>query len=336
MLYHIETEEMHAGGRSGTVYTLTRTDTGSLAEIWPAHGFNCLRWQARRHDLLYSAPDWTTNPVPTRSGLPILFPFPNRIRDGIFSQAGREYSLPKNDSTAKNAIHGFAPRNPWKVFGYGADSESAWLHGDFQLSTDAPDAKDLWPGDGLLSVVYRLVPDRLRMELRVRNTGDAPFPFGLGFHPYFRLPGNDPDVSQWILHAPACSVWPLEESLPVGEHQRVPDELNWNRPRRIGSRVLDTVYTDLGVIREEPGGLLLRATLSHPERSGALEVWTTADFRESVLFTPVHRRAVCIEPYTCTTDAVNLAARGIDAGWRTLDPGREWAGVVEFRWNPAG
>src|SRR5687768_8780872 len=109
MLYHIETEEMHAGGRSGTVYTLTRTDTGSLAEIWPAHGFNCLRWQARRHDLLYSAPDWTTNPVPTRSGLPILFPFPNRIRDGVFSQAGREYTLPKNDSTAKNAIHGFSP-----------------------------------------------------------------------------------------------------------------------------------------------------------------------------------------------------------------------------------
>jgi aldose 1-epimerase len=335
MLYYIETAEMTAGPRSGTVYTLNNAGRGSLAEIWPAHGFNCLRWKVNGHDLLYAAPDWAANPVPTRSGVPILFPFPNRVRDGRFVHAGRDYVLPLNDSAGKNAIHGFSPRNPWRVFGYAADGDSAWLHGDFQLSADAPDAQHLWPGDGQLSVFYRLSPERLRLELRVLNTGDAAFPFGLGFHPYFRLPGDDPDVSNWVLHAPARSVWPLVESLPTGERQRVPDDLNWNRPRRIGTANLDTVYTDLGAIREEPGGLLLRATVSHPDRSGALEVWTTGDFRESVLFIPVHRRAICIEPYTCTTDAANLEANGADAGWRVLEPGRGWTGVVEFRWNPA-
>ena len=35
------------------------------------------------------------------------------------------------------------------------------------------------------------------------------------------------------------------------------------------------------------------------------------------------------------TTAMNLAAQGVDAGWRTLRSGREWTGTVEFRWNPA-
>jgi aldose 1-epimerase len=334
MLYHIETEERTAGGRSGTVYTLSRPDIGSLIEVWPAHGFNCIRWRAGGHELLYSAADWSENPVPTRSGVPILFPFPNRIRDGVFSHAGTAYQLPRNDSTQANAIHGFAPRHPWQVFGYGADAASAWVHGDFQLSVDAPDARNGWPGDALLSVIYRLMHDRLRIELRVRNMGDRPCPFGLGLHPYFRLPGGG-DVSDYVLHAPARSVWPLADSLPTGERHPVPDELNWNRPRRIGGTQLDTVYGDLGAIREDDGGLLLRATLGNTDRSGRLELWTTADFRESVLFTPPHRKAVCLEPYTCVTDAVNLQARGVDAGWREMAVGGQWAGVVEVRWNPA-
>jgi aldose 1-epimerase len=334
MLYHIETEERTAGGRSGTVYTLARRDVGSLAEIWPAHGFNCLRWQAAGQELLYSAPDWAENPLPTRSGVPILFPFPNRIRAGTFTHHGRRYELPKNDSAHANAIHGFAPRNPWRVFGYGVDGSSAWIHGDFRISADAPEADNFWPGDGLLSVVYRLSPDRLRIDVRVQNAGDIPFPFGVGLHPYFRL-SDEPDVSRYVLHAPARSVWCLADSLTTGEREPPPDHLNWNRPRTIGGTQLDTVYGSLGVIGEEPGGLLHRAALGHAERPGRLEMWTTMDFRESVLFTPAHRKAVCMEPYTCVTDAANLQARGLDAGWRELPVGGSWTGVVEFRWNPA-
>jgi aldose 1-epimerase len=130
-------------------------------------------------------------------------------------------------------------------------------------------------------------------------------------------------------------VWRLVESAPTGEKSPLPDELNWNRPHAVGGAQLDHLYADLGAIGEEEGGLLLRAELSHRDRPGRLEIWTTAEFRELVLFTPPHRKAVCLEPYTCATDAVNLQARGVDAGWRELPPGGHWAGAVEFRWNPA-
>ena len=53
---------------------------------------------------------------------------------------------------------------------------------------------------------------------------------------------------------------------------------------------------------------------------GRLRVCADKSFRELVLFTPQHRHAVAIEPYTCSADAANFWARGIDSGWLVLDP----------------
>jgi len=338
MFYHIETEERTAGGRSGTVYTIKHTGGQAEAEIWPAHGFNCLRWKVKTdtgyHDLLYAAPDWDTNPVPSRSGIPVLYPFPNRIRDGRYNFGWKSYQLPLNDSTKKNSIHGYAPRYPWRVFGYSVEDRSAWVHGDFQMSVDAPETAGYWPADSIFSMVYRLSETALRLEMSVRNVSESPLPFGIGFHPYLRFPCADQTVDRFKLLAPARSLWHCVDNLPTEERVPVSDDLNWNSPRRIGSMPLDTLYTDLGSIQERADGLLLRAELGHTEYRGALQVWTSGDFRESVLFTPAHRQAVCIEPYTCATDAINLAERNVDAGLKVLQPDEKWTGVVEFRWNP--
>ena len=32
------------------------------------------------------------------------------------------------------------------------------------------------------------------------------------------------------------------------------------------------------------------------------------------LINPPHREAICLEPYTCTTDAINLQQQGVNAG----------------------
>jgi aldose 1-epimerase len=57
-------------------------------------------------------------------------------------------------------------------------------------------------------------------------------------------------------------------------------------------------------------------------------------FRELVLFTPPHRQAIAIEPYSCSADASNLASRGVDTGWAVLPDGGTWAATVEYRWEP--
>ena len=45
-------------------------------------------------------------------------------------------------------------------------------------------------------------------------------------------------------------------------------------------------------------------------------------------FTPPHGQAICLEPYTCPTDALNLQAQGMDAGVLELAPGARWSASV--------
>ena len=61
-----------------------------------------------------------------------------------------------------------------------------------------------------------------------------------------------------------------------------------------------------------------------------MRLFCSPSFREMVVFNPAHRQAFCIEPYTCTTDAANLQAKGLDAGWLVLQPGESWSAVVEM------
>ena len=94
---------------------------------------------------------------------------------------------------------------------------------------------------------------------------------------------------------------------------------------------LDDVLTDLRPIAvDQQDGLGLAGVVAHPSGERMLTLWAGPDFRELVLFTPPHREAICLEPYTCTTDAINLSASGIDAGLRVLQPGETWRGVIEI------
>jgi len=322
--FRVDIEQQTAGGVRVPVYVMHDSDGSARAEVWPANGFNCLRWQHRHAggwgDALYTSPRWSEDPVPTRSGFPILFPFPNRIRDGRFTANGREYRLPLNDSTKQNAIHGFAPRMPWEVIASDATADSASVVGRFALSAANLAPRWEWPGEGTLTVKYTLERGLLGVRVIVENTGTTGLPFGLGFHPYFRLPwiGTDP-IDGCTLDAPTSTIWELADSLPTGRTLPAPAELRFDGTEPIGTRAADAVYTNLGGV--EP--LFRLGKLSGG--GGSLTISVSPEFRELVLFTPPHRQAVAIEPYTCATDAANL---GVGAGWVVLPPGEFGFGEV--------
>jgi aldose 1-epimerase len=327
MAFTITEREAAAGDKRGTVYELGNDRV--RIEVWPFLGFNCLRWQYRDgenwRDILYTAPDWETNPIPTRSGHPILFPFPNRLRNGRFAFGGREYQLPLNDSSGPNAIHGFTPRNAWRVLVTGRTHDCAWVEGEFYRERDLPSALAFWPGDAAIRIAYRLFADRLRVEATVQADDSGPMPFGLGYHPYFTLGGS---LAEWKLRCPTNCFWEAEANLPTGRKLPLPRELDFRSERPIGDVALDTLFGDLAL---EPAtdGLCEVAALSGGGRK--LSIHVDRAFRELLLFTPKHRQAIAIEPYTCITDAANLAAKGIDAGWRVLAAGETFAATVEYR-----
>jgi aldose 1-epimerase len=332
MSFHVLQEQRDTGGQGdGTIVVLEGAGGAARAEIAPGSGFNCFRWQVttggRTLDLLYADSNFLTGGKPTRSGIPILFPFPNRIRDGVFRWDGKRYQLPENGPGGKNAIHGFVCFRPWRVIASGADERSAWVTGEFRASVDAPETLSLWPTDYAIRITYGLIRHRLHLQAEIRNDGLVPLPFGLGFHPYFRIPafgGEKPEDCE--IEVPAGSFWELKDSLPTGARLPVAGTpLDLNRPRPFVDLKLDDLLTDIP--DSHHGTLKVPRGIVHHGEGVQLVVRASHHFRETVVFTPPHRQAFCIEPYTCTTDAINLQQQGIDAGWRVLDPGQRSVGV---------
>lgn len=297
--------------------------SGSSARIAPKLGFNCFAFEAcfgnQRIDVIEASPEFEKgNERPSGHGIPVLFPFPNRILAGRFSWDGKSYQLPEErvayDRTG-NAIHGFCLDRPWRV----VDSGESFVTGQFQLSQDAPDRLEFWPTDFRITIRYAVRDATLEARVRIENPTDESLPWGFGTHPYFKLSlAENSEPQHCLIEIPASEEWELDACLPTGTRRAVDGEKDFREGAYYGITHLDDVLTGLEC---EPDATFFE-TLIMDEQAG-LQVTQrfTRDFREAVVFTPPDRDAVCIEPYTCVTDAINLQQRGVDAGWRTLEPG---------------
>ncbi len=154
----------------------------------PALGLNCYSFRVTLGgepvEALWADPEFAGGEKrPTRSGIPILFPFAGRIGGAKYRHAGHDYQLTPSDELG-NAIHGFVVHRPWRVVEQTADS----LTGEFQASVDDPAIIEHWPADFCLRVTYRVSPGTLHARLVIRNPDSRELPCGLGLHGYFRLP----------------------------------------------------------------------------------------------------------------------------------------------------
>ena len=314
------------------VYVLRDEATGASASVLPSHGFNLfdLRLPAAGEVRPMIVADETFARDPRRSGgngTPILFPFPNRIREGAFSFGGKTHHAPINHKP--NAIHGFALDASWTVVDHGATDDEAFVEGQFQLSADAPAAVDRWPTDAALRVRFALSGRCLTMTTTVSNPSALDLPYGFGVHPYFRLPfapGGDLNRTRIVL--PASKYWVLEDFLPTGEVRPVDERLDFREGKPIAGLKLDDVLTDLR--HDEEGEGVCR--LIDLEKKAEFQLVFDDAFRELVVYTPPGKPdVISIEPYTQTTDAINLQPKGIDAGLRVLGHGEEHVMTLKMR-----
>lgn len=330
--------------------------TGNQVQVWPALGFNLFSWKVNTAagpvELMHSDPGLFEDGKSTRSGNPILFPFPNRIAQGHYSFEGNPYQLELTGDGGKNAIHGFACRHPWRLLEASAENNESWITAEFRLFRDAPGSRTQWPKDGRMQMTYRLIANPgesvLQIEVKVDHEGPGNFPFGLGFHPYFSaLPGWKTQVE-----VPAASFWELDQCLPTGRKLPVDAARSLNKPTPFDPLKMDDVLCDLPAnvpqrtatakgpasakkSPEQPlPELLLRGRMIYPGK-GELGLWCESHYREVVVYTPPSRDCFCIEPYTCPTNAINNADGGIGAGWIVLQPGESWTSFNEWVFKKA-
>ena len=302
-----------------TPHTITSSDGRTRAVIVPSLGFTCIEFVTRvaghAVSVLDSEAEFLTGHCrPGRSGIPILFPFPNRIRHGRFEYRGKTYEVPP-PAWFPQTIHGFCLDHPWQVI----DSTPHSLTGEFLLSRDAPERRAQWPADARLVVTYSVEAARLRADITVENPDSVPLPWGFGTHPYFKLPLGEGHLPEsCVIRAEAAERWELDQCFPTGQRVPVPAAKDLRTGWRYGTCPLDDVYTAL----TPPHGSM-EQVIDDPVSQLRVTQRSSVEFRELVLFTPKDRAVICLEPYTCTTDAANLQSRGLDAGWRELAPGEK-------------
>lgn len=326
--YRVQKEDF----KGHAVYVLTDAATGQEARILPSVGDNCISYKIRKGDgqieLLWTPPDpETLQGRPSGYGIPLLFPWPNRIDHGKFTFDGKTYQL-NTPKPGDHASHGFVLVRPWQVAGSGAsDGDGAWVKSTFQ-SADFPEIGKQFPFPFAATVVYRLKDGMLQCEFEGTNAGTGEMPVGLGMHPYFALPlTKDGNRDVCTVEMPASKYWPLRsDPIPTGEILPVDGTIyDVRTPTPLKGRFYDNVWT--GVKLTDGWS---RCTYVDPTAGVQVSMEADDAFRELVLYAPESRPVVCFEPYTCTTNAFNIENQGIDAGMIRLKPGEKLRGVMRI------
>ena len=300
---------------------------GSEATFVPGLGFACVSFRVGTltgaWSVLAEPPDDAAlRQQATRYGIPILFPWPNRIRDGLFSFGGQQYQLARPPGQA-HASHGYARLWPWTLEAAEAHDDRAFCRASVTIHGDASGG---WPFPAQLLVEYSLTGSTLTLRAEATNVGDKPMPVGFGIHPWFPVPlGQDGDRDRCELRLPANAFWVLDELITTGERRPVDEAFDARQWRALADTYLDDVYTDLTL---DDGWFA--ADVRDPASGRQVTVRSESVFREHVVYAPANRSVICLEPYTCPTDAFNLQSQGIDAGVVILDPGERWSGRVEI------
>lgn len=305
--------------------TITDNAAGSSATVAPTLGFSCFSFtpviDGRAAEVLWHDPQFREgNTRPSRSGIPILFPFAGRIRGGRYRYRGRDYQLETNDNQG-NAIHGFVYTRPWRVIAQTGSS----VTGEFQASVDDPAILELWPADFRIRATYEVSGTRLLSRYAFTSTGDGPLPWWFGTHPYFRLSLGGGQPEKAIVRFSVGKQWELANLIPTGKVIDVPEAAEFAQGTQVGKREFDNVFTELRMA-EQPwsGGVIdTAAQRTTVTRFGQ-------PFRECVVFIPPHREAICLEPYTAVPNAFELTEQGIDAGLAELPPGESQEVQVEI------
>lgn len=239
-----------------------------------------------------------------------LYPFPNRLRDGQYLWQGKHYQFPLNDEATGNAIHGML---------LGASMQLQSVH----LGVDAVSVSCAYTDQGTnssypfpfhIEITYSLTRKGVfSARVDLENRGPVPAPFGLGWHPYFRV-GEEP-VDTWKLQVPQGEVALVDERmLPTGAYRQL---LIGPELQAIEKRTFDSCLR----LKTEPATLELRGS------RGVIH-WKQTNFPFLQLFTPEVRNSIAIEPMTCGVDALNTGE-----GLLVLAPGARRTFSVDLQLN---
>jgi aldose 1-epimerase len=234
-------------------------------------------------------------------GIPLLYPWANRLAGREFTVAGRPVRLPADPALIHqdgdgNPLHGLTPSlMRWRARRVGE-------HLTAELSWTEPQLLSLFPFAHELRLKAELTPNTMTVTTTVIAAHGDRVPVSFGFHPYLLLAGAPRE--QWQVELPACRQLALDDRmLPTGERQTVPPG-----PVSLAERAFDDAYEC-----SEP---VSRFTATTGKRRITVEFLEGFGFAQ--VFSPAGADFICCEPMTAPTNAM-ISGDGLTV----LEPGEE-------------
>lgn len=282
-----------------------RNSAGYGMEILPDHGasLNALYFPDFHRERFINVIDGFTDPSEaSTSGSfkgAILFPFPNRTRDGFWKWDNKKYAFPINEPIRNNALHGLLYNRSFAVSETYCSDEMAVV--SLQYSSDGSD-----PGFPFLykvDVNYVLTDaDGLTVKTTISNQDQKSFPYGLGWHPYFKTGSK---IDRLKLRLPHCHLLEADDRLlPTGQKT---DFTVFQNGDLLAETVFDTAFelrTDKKIWIE----------LNDATRYFRLRMHFTSSeggYRFLQIYTSPHRQSIAIEPMTMPVNALQTQGDGL-------------------------
>jgi aldose 1-epimerase len=216
----------------------------------------------------------------------VLFPFPNRIKDGKYEFENKEYLLEINDLDSHNAIHGLVAFETFELIS-NTETKAICKYSYMGYNEGYPFPFDIF-------LIYALKSRSLVFSAEIINTGETNMPYGFGWHPYFGF--SDESISEMTVSVPARKNLELSDRfLPTSEFISQPEE-----EINMKNTILDNVYhLENPKAKSEVVLKWKNKELLVSQKTGK------AKLNYLVLSAPSSRDCIAIEPQSCSTDAFN-------------------------------
>lgn len=265
-------------------------------------------------------------------GVPLLFP-PNRIEDGKYSFAGKNYEYPITIPAQSNYHHGIIKSQPFTITRTRISGDAVEVEASFFSNRINDSIYANFPHEFVCKIRFILTDNELTHIVSFANLGTEPMPLGVGFHTPIRLPfSKNTDKSDYKLRLSVGQRWELSDrSLPTGKLQDLSDEellLCHEGLNPIG-KPIEIALTDKAILDNgQPyHGAILTDTKNHIsvyyEVDSQFKHWTLWNNGGEVDW-------VCPEPQTWAINAPNLKLPAEVTGFQAVAAGKTWSGITRF------
>ena len=159
------------------IISLQNSDTSTAAIICLEQGGRLQELSLLGENIIKELPDFNYNASYASA---ILFPFANRIENGKYTFKNTKFQLDCNEK-GLNALHGLVYNKKFKIV-YKVTSRN---YASVTIAYQELEENLGFPFKYNIQLKYTLTNDEISLSVTVKNTDVNPFPFTLGWHPYF-------------------------------------------------------------------------------------------------------------------------------------------------------